>query len=110
MERLKEVLEFLGIPHYPSLAEWDQEEWIAEVQRRRREFRPKKPNGDKLDFSPPSISPKQRKLLDGMDVGTEYARDELPCSISTLRSLARKGLVISDEEEERWRRLETEWI
>ncbi len=111
MNRLKEVLQFLGIPHFPSLPEWDQEEWIREVQQRRREFRPKRKNGDKLDFSPPTLSEKQREVIDGMDVGVDYLREDLGCSISTLRSLSRKGIVVSDDGEEGvWKRLEKEFI
>ena len=112
MDRLKEVLEFLSIPHYLSLQEWDQEKWIEEVQRRRREFRPKKNGkGEKLDFSPPQLSPSQKEVVSGMVVGVEYNREDIHCSISTLRSLSRKGILLSDDGEEAvWRRLETEWI
>jgi hypothetical protein len=111
MQRLKEVLEFLGIPHYLSLPEWDQEDFIQGVQQRRREFRPKKGNGDKLDFSPPILSEKQKGVIDGMVVGVKYGREDLDCSISTLRSLSGKGLLVSEGGEEGiWIRLEKEWV
>ena len=111
MIRLLEVLEFLGIPHFPSLKEWDQEDWIARVQQNRRDFRPKDGKGETLNFGPPQVSESQRKVVEIMESAREYAKVELGCSISTLRSLSRKGLVMNDDGEEGiWRRLETEWM
>ena len=111
MQRLKEVMGFLGVPHFLSVPEWDQEDWIELVQQRRRNFRPKKgDNEGGLDFAPPTLTPTQKKMLDGMVVGVGVKRCDLGGSVATLRALFGKGLVESDREEEVWTRLASEWF
>ena len=112
MQRLKEAMKFLSIPHYLSLPEWDQEDFIRIIQQRRREFRPKKKNDTEggLDFAPPTITETQKEMLDGMVVGVQYSRVDLGGSVATLRALAGKGLVRGDREEEVWIRIESEWF
>lgn len=74
------------------------------------DFRPEAKVKDKLSLGPPALSPKQKEILDGWPVGDTRGKGDIGASISSIRSLVRKGYLAGVEgvegeestEGERW--------
>jgi len=108
----EEALEKLDIPLFRNLRGAELDDLIYSWRQRRYNYeKPEKQTTKKLSFAPPSLSPAQSEVLGEIkkvQEGVRFSAQEIGASISTFRSLAKKGYIEgggaeTSREEEVWK-------
>lgn len=102
IDAVERALSKLGLP---NVAKMSKDELAIHVHRWRQrifDFKPEKKKKEKVEFGPEPLSSKQREVIVKMEKGMAYTKEELGCSVTTIRSLLKKGYLL-EQEDARWR-------